>query len=180
VKANRLLPWVGWKTGEISFLLLKRDTLERPLFQRTVPTSDPFVEVTKIWWERFVGNSDWKSAAKLGRICTQRRPNLAYGWENWAWSLHQQGETAEAYRILSPMMKRLKLPGPPSGRSAYCLACFAGALGKNKEAVRWLNLAHVLAEDKDIFRHQALREPDLRDVWPGIPALACEALSVLE
>jgi hypothetical protein len=180
VKSNRLLPWVGWKTGEISFLMLKRESLGRFHSSRTVATSDPFVEVTRLWWERFSVAEDWKSAAELGRLCTKRRPELAYGWENWAWGLHRCGDTERAYKVLCPIVKRLKLPGPPSGRSAYCLACFAGVLGRNKEAVRWLNLAYVLAEDKDAFRHHALTERDLRDVWPGIPELACDALSVLE
>jgi hypothetical protein len=180
VKSNRLLPWVGWKAGEISFLMLKRENLNRLRAQRTVPTQDPFVEVTKLWWERFSSSDDWKSAAELGKICAKRRPQLAYGYENWAWALHRLGDTEGAYRILAPLMRRLQIPGPPSGRSAYCLSCFCGALGRAKEAKRWLNLAYVLAEDKDVFRHHAVIEPDLRDVWPGIPELACEAISVLE
>ena len=180
VKSNRLLPWVGWKTGEISFLMLKRDSLARPLGQRTVPTSDPFVEVTKLWWEKFIANENWFCAAELGKLCTKRRPNLSYGWENWAWGLHRMGDSLGAYKVLAPLMKRLKLPGPPSGRSAYCLACFCGALGRTKEGVRWLNLAYILSEDKDVFRHHALRESELREIWPGIPELACEAISVLE
>lgn len=90
------------------------------------------------------------------------------------------GDSEAAYKLLAPLMRRLKLPGPPSGRAAYCLACFAGAIGLSKEGVRWLKLAYVLAEDKDIFRHHALTEPDLRDIWPGIPELASEALSLLE
>ncbi len=180
MKSNRLLPWVGWKTGEISFLLLRRNNLHRPLTQRTVTTTDPFVEVTKLWWERFAAQEEWRSAAELGKICTKRRPALAYGYENWAWGLHKMGETEQAYKVLAPLMKKLKLPGPPSGRSAYSLACFCGVLGRTKEATRWLNLAFVLAEDKDVFRHHTLREPELRDVWPAIPELAHEALSVLE
>jgi hypothetical protein len=180
MKSDRVLPWVGWRTGEISFLLLRCETLGRLRSQPTVATEDPFVEVTRLWWERFASSEDWKSAAELGRVCTKRRPKLAYGWENWTWALHRLGETEEAYRILSPVMKRLKLPGPPSGRSAYCLACFAGALGNPQEGVRWLNLAYVLAEEKDAFRHHALLEPDLREVWPSVPELASEALSLLE
>jgi hypothetical protein len=160
--------------------MLRRDSLARPLMQRTVATADPFVEVTKLWWERFAFQENWSCAAELGKICTKRRPNLAYGWENWAWALHRMGDTEAAYKLLAPLMKRLKLPGPPSGRSACCLACFCGSLGRVKEGIRWLNLACVLAEDKDAFRNFALREPELREIWPSIPELASEAISVLE
>lgn len=160
--------------------MLRREGLARPIGQRTVATSDPFVEVTKLWWERFASSENWSCAAELGKLCSERRPNLAYGWENWAWAVHRMGDTLAAYKTLAPLVKRLKLPGPPSGRSAYCLACFCGALGRVKEGIRWLNLAHVLAEDNDAFRHHALREPELRDIWPAIPELASEALSLLE
>ena len=180
MKSNRLLPWVGWKTGEISFLLLKRDTLARPLQQRPLVTPDPFVEITKLWWDRFASRDNWSCATELGKICAKRRPSLAYGWENWAWGMHRMGDSAGAYKLLAPILKRLKLPGPPRGRAAYCLACFCGALGKTKEGIRWLNLAHVLAEDKDAFRHHVLLEPELRDLWPTIPELASDAVSILE
>jgi hypothetical protein len=37
-----------------------------------------------------------------------------------------------------------------------------------------------MAADRDAFRIQALLEPELRDIWPGIPDLSAEAISVLE
>jgi hypothetical protein len=138
------------------------------------------MEVTKLWWERFAAANNWASAAELGRVCAQKRACLSYGWENWAWALHKQGKTSEAYKILAPILKKLKLPGPPSGRAAYCLACFCGALDRQKEGERWLRLAYALAADQDAFRHQAILDPDLRSIWPGLPDLNQEALSLLE
>ncbi|HTG45359.1 MAG TPA: hypothetical protein VK633_12585 [Verrucomicrobiae bacterium] len=181
MKSNRLLPWVGWNAGQISFVLLERNVLS-PLStnHRTVPTSDPFVEVTKLWWERFAEEKKWGSAFQLAKVCTKQRPDLAYGWENLAWSLHRQGDSLAAYNVLSPLLKKLKLPGPPSGRAAYCLACFCGVLEKSVEGLRWLKLAYLLAEDKDAFRHQALLEPDLREIWPGLPEFAIDAQSIFE
>ena len=89
--------------------MLKRDNLARPLGQRPVThTSDPFVEVTKLWWEKFVEKENWFCAAELGRLCAKRRPTLAYGWENWAWGLHRTGDSLGAYKVLAPMIKRLK------------------------------------------------------------------------
>jgi hypothetical protein len=139
-----------------------------------------FVEVTRMWWDKFAAANDWKSAAALGKTCAEKRPELAYGWENWAWALHKTGETIQAYKLLAPILKKLKLAGPPSGRAAYCLACFCGTLGRSREGVRWLNLAHALAKEKDAFKMHAIHEPDLRHIWPGLPQFAEAALSVLE
>ena len=69
---------------------------------------------------------------------------------------------------------------PPSGRAAYSLACFCGALGKTKEGIRWLKLAYNMSLDKDDLRTQALLEPDLRDIWPSVAEFSLDAYSVLE
>lgn len=137
-----------------------------------------YVEVTRLWWDRFSASNDWKAAAALGKECTVKRPGLPYGWENWAWALHKLGRTKEAYQVLAPILKKLKLDGPPSGRAAYCLACFCSALGKKAEAMRWLRLALALAADKEIFKDHVVRDPDLRAIWPGMPQFADAAHSL--
>ena len=180
VKPNRLLPWVGWNTGQISVLLLPHDAYARGRSYRPVTTSDPFADVTRIWWERFAALEDWKSAAAMARVATERRPTLSAAWENLTWALHKQGKTLEAYKLLAPKLKKLELPGPPSGRAAYSVACFCGALNRNKEGVRWLRLAYNLSLNRDDLRIQALLEPDLREIWPSVPELSMEACSMLE
>jgi len=180
VKPNRLLPWVGWNTGQISVLLLPHDAYTRGRFFRAVNTSDAFADVTRIWWERFAALDDWKSAAAIARVATERRPALSAAWENMAWALHKQGKTLEAYKALAPKLKKLELPGPPSGRAAYSIACFCGALDRVKEGVRWLSLAYALSLNKDDLRTQALLEPDLRGIWPSVPELSMEACNLLE
>lgn len=180
VKPSRLLPWVGWNTGQISVLFLPQDEYARGRSYRPVRTADPFAEITRIWWERFAALEDWKSAAEIARVTTERRPNLSRGWEDLAWSLHKQGHSLKAYKLLAPFLKTLKLPGPPSGRAAYSVACFCGALGRIKEGTRWLRLAHILCQHQDGFRTQVLTEPDLRKIWPGLPELSLDSCSVLE
>jgi hypothetical protein len=136
--------------------------------------------MTREWWDRFAAAGEWDKATAIGKLSAERRPNEAYGWENWAWALHKQGQSSAAYKVLAPMLKKLKLPGPPSGRAAYSVACFCGALNKVREGTRWLKLAYALCQDKDHFRIHALLEPDLREIWPGLPELSTDACAVLE
>jgi|SRR3954464_10646176 len=171
---------MGWNTGRNPVLLLPETMFSRLASQREAGSGDSFVDVTREWWERFAGSENWKRAAELGKICAEKRAHLHYGWENWAWGLHKLGRTEEAYKTLAPLLKGLKLPGPPSGRAAYCLACFCGVLGRVKEGTRWLRLACTMAADLDAFRVHAILEPDLREIWPGIPQLNQEAISILE
>ena len=180
VKPSRLLPWVGWNTGDPSLLLLPENRYDRGTSFHPCVTADPFVELTKLWWDRAAASDDWSAAAAVGKLSAERRPNLAFGWENWAWALHKSGRTATAYKLLAPLLKKLKLPGPPSGRAAFSLACFCGALEKNAEAARWLRLAYNMAADKDAFRIHAILEPDLRAIWPGLQELRDDACGVLE
>ena len=179
VEPNRLLPWVGWNSGQISVLMLSSGD-NRFRQNRTFASADPFADVTRIWWERFAAQEDWRAAEKIARVTTDRRPNKYRGWEDLAWALHKQGRTAEAHKILARLLRSLRIPGPPSGRAAYSAACFCGALGKSKEGIRWLRLAYKLSRNRDDFRIQALLEPDLRQIWPGLPELSLEAFNVLE
>lgn len=177
---NRLLPWVGWDTGDVSLLLLPNDGFVRGRSFRPRVTKDPFADMARTWWDRFATAGDWEKAAAIGKLAADRRPNEAWGWENWAWALYKQGKPLAAYKTLAPLLKKLVLPGPPSGSAAYSLACFCGTLNRLREGARWLRLAYTLAEDKDEFRVHALLEPDLREIWPGVSELCVDACSVLE
>src|SRR5688572_14390948 len=174
------MPWVGWDTGELSLLLVPEDGFVRGRSFRPVVTTDPFAEMAKSLWERFATAGDWTRAAAIGKVAAERRADQAYGWENWAWALYKQGNSLAAYKVLAPLLKKLKLPGPPSGRAAYSLACFCGALNRSREGARWLRLAYSLCQEKDQFRVHALLEPDLREIWPSLPELSIDAYSVLE
>lgn len=174
------MPWVGWNTGQLSFVLVPSAKYGRRMIHRPVVARDMYEEVTSLWWDKFAEKGDWASAAALGQACAEKRPDLAFGWENWAWALHKMGQTREAYDVLAPVLKKLKLAGPPSGRAAYCLACFCAALGRVTEGVRWLRLALALAECKDTFKMHVIHDPDLRDIWPSLPQIAEAAASFLE
>ena len=146
-----------------------KNSLRRPARPRasgaSEPLLDPFVEVTQVTWDDFASSGKWAAAAEIAEIATKKRPGLYYGWENWAWALHKQGLTQSAYDLLAPIMKGLTLKGPPSGRAAWCLACFCACLSRTKEAKRWLRLSETLAHDKSVFHAHTVREPDLQKLW---------------
>jgi len=138
---------------------------------RSGAEADPFVEITQVTWDKFACSGKWVAAAEIAEIATQKRPGLYYGWENWAWALHQQGLTQSAYDLLAPIMKGLTLKGPPSGRAAWCLACFCACLDRVKEAKRWLRLSETLAHDKSLFHSHTVREPHLQKLWSEMEEL---------
>lgn len=130
--------------------------------------SETFQDICQRWWDLFASADNWAGAGEVGKIETERCPNSPKGWENWAWALHKQGRTREAYALLAPILKELRLPGAPSGRAAYCLACFCSVLRKKKEAARWFRLALVQAKNRTAFQHITLREPTLKEFWSEV------------
>jgi hypothetical protein len=162
VKNQRFSP-AGVELG----LLFRKGSIPKENVRQTAK-ADPFVEVTSAAWENFASECKWKAAAEIGKLSTEKRPHLYYGWENLAWALHKQGFTRVAYDMLYPILRGLKLKGPPSGRAAWCLACFSACLGKNNEAKRWLRLAATLAQDKSGFHIYTSHEPDLQTIWREI------------
>ena len=78
--------------------------------------------------------------------------------EDWAWSEHKQGRTADAYSILLQAAEKYQ----KTWRTAYFLACFAYALKRVREATEWLGLAFVLHSVPGKLKRQALQESDFR------------------
>jgi hypothetical protein len=60
------------------------------------------------------------------------------------------------------------VPGPPSGRAAYCLACFCARLGRLTEGAKWLRLALIQAQDRAGFREYAFQDLDLEPLWSAL------------
>lgn len=129
------------------------------------------VDSAQQWWDQLVAIKQWSTAAEVGKLCTRRFPKLYFGWENWAWAVHKRGDTGEAYALLAPILKGLKLPGPPSGRAAYCMACFCAVLGRLEEGKGWLRLALLRYPNRAGFSQYAVQEPDLEPLWPVLAEL---------
>jgi tetratricopeptide (TPR) repeat protein len=112
-------------------------------------------------WEKRLEKGDWEGAMERAGRLTEEFPEEYFGWENLAWTLHRSGQTREAYEVLAPLLKELRLPAAPSGRAAYFLACFSAMLGKGKESERWLRLALALAAEPREFLLNAIKQPEL-------------------
>ncbi|HEV8544577.1 MAG TPA: hypothetical protein VGR78_19480 [Verrucomicrobiae bacterium] len=103
-------------------------------------------------------------AQKWGELCALSATSALYYplepafAEDWAWSEHKQGRTAEAYSILLESAEKYQ----KTWRTAYFLACFAYALKRVREATEWLGLAFVLHSRPGKLKTQALREADFR------------------
>jgi hypothetical protein len=100
----------------------------------------------------------WNDLRVLSSTSAMYFPQEAAFAEDWAWSEHKQGRTADAYSILTHAAKKYQ----KTWRTAYFLACFAYALKRVREATEWLGLALLLHHSPAQLKSRALREDDFR------------------
>ena len=102
----------------------------------------------------------WAMAAGIARALTIIDPGSPFGWIDWAYSLYEQGRTADARNVLLAVVE--KFPGEYLIR--YSLACYACQLGNFKEALLWLEKAVQLADTKQV-KQMVHDNPDLQPLW---------------
>ena len=115
-------------------------------------------EVLKLKCDILNAANQWSELRVLSATSALYFPLEPAFAENWAWSEHKQGRTADAYSILMEAAVKFQ----KTWRTAYFLACFAYALKKVREATEWLDLAFLLHSAPAQLRLRALREEDFR------------------
>jgi tetratricopeptide (TPR) repeat protein len=115
-------------------------------------------EVLKLKCNILSTASNWNELRTLSATAVMYFPNESAFAEDWAWSEHKQGRTADAYSILKQATEK----NQKTWRTAYFLACFAYALKRIREATEWLGLAFLLHNTPAQLKQRALREEDFR------------------
>lgn len=101
---------------------------------------------------------NWRELRVLSATSAMYFPHEAAFAEDWAWSEHKEGRTADAYSILTQAAEKYQ----KTWRTAYFLACFAYALKRVREATEWLGMAFLLHSAPAQLRQRAMREDDFR------------------
>jgi tetratricopeptide (TPR) repeat protein len=110
-------------------------------------------------WKVYAKAKKWEMAADVAQALTIVLPEDSYGWNQWAFSLHELKRTKEAWDVLEPIADQFR----NNHVIRYNLACYSCQLGNLKEALRWLEKAIELAGNEDI-RTVALDDPDLEPI----------------
>jgi hypothetical protein len=113
-------------------------------------------EVLKLKCNILSTSRNWNDLRVLSATSAMYFPQEPVFAEDWAWSEHKQGRTADAYSILEQAAEKYQ----KTWRTAYFLACFAYALKRVREATEWLGLAFLLHNSPAQLKSRALREDD--------------------
>jgi len=112
---------------------------------------------------------NWDAAAKIARELVQISPTEAQFWISHAYATRRMpgGGIPQAKEILSEAQRLF----PKERIISYNLACYDCQLGNNTEAGKWLAIAFDLGDAEQV-KMMALKDPDLKPLWPEIAKLA--------
>lgn len=113
----------------------------------------PFV--LKVRYKIFAKTKRWDGAVEMARTLSELLPHNSWGFIHYALRLHELKRTKEAYGVLMPVVDKFSEP-----TVRYNLPGYSCQLGKQEEAMLWLELAMDLAGKQDICE-MALADPEL-------------------
>ncbi|HUR45875.1 MAG TPA: hypothetical protein VMZ27_08390 [Candidatus Saccharimonadales bacterium] len=114
-------------------------------------------------WEANSRAEDWRGCEAIAREMIRRFPGRVNGWNQLAHCLHKQNRTQEAYETLNDVAPLF----PCSSALLYNLAVYSSQLEKVSEAQCWLEKALAQANSPEDLRALALKDPDLKNLWPA-------------
>ncbi len=125
-------------------------------------------EVLQLEWGIHAERRDWAAAAATAQRLTEAAPDCAFGWVHRAYALRRMpgGGLPCAWEALQPALARF----PKSQIIAYNLACYAAQLGRLDEAWGLFQRAIAVTPKLVDLLRMALKDDDLRPLWPRIRA----------
>lgn len=129
------------------------------------PDAQRYPDVLEVKWLLLASRQDWSRALQVADQTVSVAPERPSGWVHKAYALRRVpgGGLAQAEAVLIEAAKRF----PQTGVIPYNLACYACQMGREAAALEWLERALAL-EDKTDLKAMALRDDDLKPLWPRI------------
>jgi Flp pilus assembly protein TadD len=111
---------------------------------------------------------DWAKALPVAEQLLGLAPERPSGWMHKAYALRrvEGGGIEQASAVLREAAQRF----PHNSLVAFNLACYACQMDREEEALEWLRRAFG-SEDKGVLKSMALKDEDLRALWPRIQEL---------
>ncbi|WCJ59898.1 tetratricopeptide repeat protein [Fontisphaera persica] len=137
--------------------------------ERLSPGAQKHPVILELQWRIAHELADWQTALALARQQIQADPIEPAGYIHQAYALRRVkgGGLEKALHALLPAARLF----PELDIVPYNLACYAAQLGRLEEAWDWLLRAFRLTEDATHLTSMALKDDDLRPLWPKIRTL---------
>ena len=101
----------------------------------------------------------WEACVDIAEATIKQAPQIAEGWINRSFALHELKRTKEAYESLLPVASKF----PDEWPIPYNLACYCCQLGNCEEAEFWFKEAMKVNEE--VVKRVAIEDPDLDPLW---------------
>jgi tetratricopeptide (TPR) repeat protein len=125
-------------------------------------------DVLELRWLIQADLKDWNAALETAVQLVEIAPRRPAGWLHRAYALRRvpRGSLQLAWDCLLPAYT--KFPKEPV--ISYNLSCYACQMGQLDTSRKWLRRALRAGRD-DAIKQMALRDEDLRALWPEIPGM---------
>ena len=126
------------------------------------------IRVLEIRWAIAASENDWSAAFDIARQTAQAHPKQPFGFIHQAYAMRRKagGGLPAAWDILFPAMEIF----PDEYLIPYNLACYACQMDQPDKARILLARAITLGK-KHPVKQMALRDTDLKMLWPEIEAM---------
>jgi Flp pilus assembly protein TadD len=137
--------------------------------ERIATTLGAHPDVLEVRYHICAEAGKWDTAAEIARELVQISPTEPRFWISHAYATRRMpgGGIPQAAEILGKAHQLF----PKQTLIAYNLACYDCQLGNNMGAGKWLAIAFDLGDAEQV-KAMALRDPDLKPLWPEIAKLA--------
>lgn len=125
-------------------------------------------EILDLQWQAFAVQKNWTDAYAVAEVLVRNHPGSAGGWIHRAYAARRMpsGGIPLAFELLVPAADLF----PDNELIPYNLACYCAQENQLDEAWNWYRRARTTGNPAAL-REQALRDDDLRPLWPMISQL---------
>ena len=159
--SHRLSAATGWlELGCPEEALAELDAIE--------PENRQHPDVLELRWQLLADAHEWSEAATAARTLVELAPERVTGWLHHAYAVRRapEGSVELALEALLPAVDRF----PTESIVPYNLSCYACQLGRQQEALAWLDRAFKVGDKKEL-KLMALEDEDLKPLWLEITNL---------
>jgi predicted Zn-dependent protease len=139
--------------------------------QRLTKATQRHPDVLSLRWELLAREKKFNEALEAARELVQIAPDRADSWIKQSYALHELKRTQEAWDALHSVCEHF----PEASTIAYNLACYACQLEQLPTALVWLKCA-MKSGGRDCIRKMALKDGDLKALWPQIGKLTARGV----